>query len=121
MAFLGLGLQVRRRYRRDLERYAGGQRVAHKMDAVKQQPRAGGIRFHRQLPKRTHDRILPARDRPHQWVGGGRWIVAGCLAAAWRTAIHHPLPTIRLCYSLDSTMKERILKRFHEEIAALER
>ena len=31
------------------------------------------------------------------------------------------LCTTRLCYSLISAMKERILKRFHEEIAALDR
>src|SRR5215213_3425462 len=36
-------------------------------------------------------------------------------------ANHQPATPKRLCYSLDSTMKERILKRFHEEIAALER
>ena len=52
------------------------------------------------------DRVLPARDGTH-------------LVDEWRRvrANRHP----SLCYSLIPTMKDRILKRFNEEIAVLER
>src|SRR5262245_55365432 len=55
--------------------------------------RAGRIGLVGERAKATDDRIMAARDGLHQSI----------------------------CYSLNSLMKERILKRFNEEIAALER
>jgi transcription elongation factor GreA len=63
------------------------------MRAVEEDAFAGGIRIVGERTERADDGILSARNRPH---------------AGW------------LCYSR-LQMKERILKRFNDEIAALER
>jgi transcription elongation factor GreA len=74
------------------------------VDAVEEQPYAGGIRLVGQLAVGADDRILPARDGFHHVITGG-----GPLAP------RHPYVKV------DFTVKDRILKRFNDEIAILER
>src|SRR6187551_94794 len=61
-------------------------------------------------------------------VDGGWWsmVVQGaeCGRPSFAICVHYPPSTNHhpaLCYSLKSTMKDRILKRFNDEIAVLER
>ncbi len=72
---------------------SGGTRVAHQMRAIQQDAFTGRVGVVRERAKGAHDGVLSARNGLH---------------AGW------------LCYSRFQ-MKERILKRFNDEIAALER
>jgi transcription elongation factor GreA len=74
-------------------------RLLYEMHTVEQHATAIGRRMRGELPERAYDRILTARD------------------AARHRADEHS----RVCYSLNSAMKDRILKKFSDEIATLER
>ena len=76
------------------KREARGIGVTNQMNSIEQQARAGWIRRLGERAKRLHDRIVTTRDRFHR---------------------------LSVCYSLHSHVKERILKRCTDELAALER
>src|SRR4029453_2946657 len=59
-----------------------------------------------QCAKPAHDRVLPARYPMHRCP---------------LSTIHQPLSSRCLVLKSNSSMKDRILKRFNDEIAALER
>src|SRR5688572_31446434 len=77
-------------------------------------PPARGAR-HRAAPVHPSDRAdRRGRERCGQWGSGGWRLCASGTGRGGKVSI-------TLCYSQISTMKERILKRFNDEIAALER
>jgi transcription elongation factor GreA len=78
--------------------------------AVEQDPETRGAALAGELAECAHRRVVAARDSSHGACRGSR------IALRARRRQHN-----RLCYSLNPTMKERILKRFTDEIAALER
>ena len=85
-------------------------RLAHQMHAVQQQPDASGIRVARERSVGTHDGMLSAVDSPHRHV---RRRTTNHERRAADISDHY--------VKVDFIVKDRILKRFTEEIAALER
>ena len=89
--------------------------VADQVYTVEEHTGASGIGGVRERAESRDHGVLSARDGAHELVGG--WWSVGVVVHAH----HYPRTTNPLCYSLISTMKDRILKRFNDEIAGLER
>jgi transcription elongation factor GreA len=96
-AFLAGGLETGGGDHDALKRERTLVRFADKVRAVEQQARAGGIRFACKCAVRAHDRILATVDSLHALLPHGPYV------------------------KVEFTVKDRLLKRFTDEIAALER
>jgi transcription elongation factor GreA len=87
------------------------------MRAVEQQPSSARIRFPREVTIGPDDRILTARNPLHWLMVGSWWFVESHRGDC---SNHEPLTTNRYV-KVDFDVKDRILKRFTDEISALER
>ena len=99
--------------------------LADQVSAVEQDPHPRSVRFARQVSIRAHQWILPGGNGPHSIRTAEAGTHGGDSSCALHVTAFAQSVVIKVsitdCAKVDFIVKDRILKRFTDEIAALER